>query len=83
MDNKVKRTERGDKIKLEDMTLAQIKELKEYIIDEIHFAINKATSGYDVGEVCLYANVDYVSDDTRRIRYPKQHIKIKFSKEDD
>lgn len=29
MENKVKRTERGDKIKLENMTLGQIRELKE------------------------------------------------------
>lgn len=72
-----------DKIKLEDMTLAQIKNLKQHIIEEIWFAINKATSRYDVGEVGLYANVDYISDHTRRIRYPKQHIEIKFSKEDD
>lgn len=72
-----------DKIKLEDMTLVQIKRLKEHIIEEIYFAINKAVSDYAVGEVLLYANVNYVSDSTRRIRYPKQQIEIKFSKEDD
>lgn len=42
-------------IKLEDMTLKQIRDLKQRIVDEIHFAINKATSGYDVGKIVINA----------------------------
>lgn len=47
-----------DKIKLEDMTLGQIKNLKQQIVEDILFTINKSVSKYDVGEVMLYADCD-------------------------
>lgn len=73
-----------DKIKLEDMTMKQIKHLKAHIIEEIFFAINKATSGYDVGEVILNADCDVLrSESTDEILSVNNYVQIKFSKEDD
>lgn len=73
-----------DKIKLEDMTLAQIKNLKAQIVEDIFFAINKAVSKYDVGEVMLYADCDvFRSDSTDEILTVNNQVQIKFSKEDD
>lgn len=73
-----------DKIKLEDMTIGQIKNLKQQIVEEIWFAINKAISDYDVGEIMLYADCDvFRYDSTDEIFAVNNNIKIKFSKEDD
>lgn len=84
MENQVKRTERGDNIKFEDMTLAQIKNLKAQIVKDIFFAINKAVNKYDVGEVMLYADCDvFRSDSTDEIIAVNNQVLIKFSKEDD
>lgn len=97
MENPVKRTERGDKIKLEDMTLADIKELKKTIKRAIGDAIRKTTEPYDVGQVGLSidteidelpyvfescgGNITAQPEDCEKIY--TYHIKIKFSKEDD
>lgn len=67
------------KIKLEDMTLKQIRGLKQQIVDEIHFAINKATSGYDVGGVVLLADADV--DDLGGNKVLSNPITIKFGDE--
>lgn len=74
----------SDKVKLEDMTLAQIKNLKQHIVEEIWLAINKSTARYDVGEVMLYADCDvFRSESTDEIITVNNNIIIKFSKEDD
>lgn len=97
MTNQVKRTERDDKIKLEDMTLVQIKELKKTIKRAIGDAIRKTTEPYDVGQVGLSIDTEIdelpyyfescgghitaQSEDCEK--FYTYHIKIKFSKEDD
>ena len=97
MENQVKRTERGNKIKLEDMTLAEIKELKKNIRRAILDSIYQAIEPYDVGRVAFSADteIDEVpyyfescgghitarSEDCEKVY--TYHIKIKFSKEDD
>ena len=97
MENQVKRTERGDKIKLEDMTLADIRELKKNIQRAMMNAMRQVIEPYDVGKVAIYAdtNIDEIplsfesysghitaqSEDCEKIY--TYHIKIKFSKEDD
>lgn len=74
----------SDKIKLENMTLAQIKNLKQHIVEEIRFAINKATARYDVGEIMLYSDCDvFRYDSTDEIFAVNNNTKIKFSKEDE
>ena len=72
-----------DKIKLEDMTLGQIRELKSRIIEEIYFAINKATSGYDVGDVFIEAEVETYEDACGTPYLCRNPITIKFSKENE
>ena len=97
MENQVKRTERGDKVKLEDMTLSEIKELKKKIRRAMIDAMRQAVEPYDVGQVAIHADTDINeiplyfescggritsrSEDCERIY--TYHIKIKFSKEDD
>lgn len=97
MENQVKRTERGDKIKLEDMTLADIKELKKNIQRAMMNAMRQVIEPYDVGKVAIHADteIDEVpyyfesfgghitaqSEDCEKVY--TYHIKIKFSKEDD
>lgn len=71
-----------DKIKLEDMTLGQIKELKKRIIEEIYSAVRKVTDGYDVGKTTICANVEPVASKMCEIVL-KQRMTIRFSKEDD
>lgn len=58
MENQVKRTERGDKIKLEDMTLSEIKELKKKIRRAMIDAMRQAVDPYDVGQVAIHADTD-------------------------
>ena len=72
-----------NKIKLEDMTLGQIRELKARIIEEIHFAINKATSGYDVGKVLIDADTQVFEDACGNPYHWDNRISIKFSNEDE
>lgn len=74
--------EMTDKIKLEDMTLAQIKNLKKRIIDEIYSAVSKETDGYDVGKTTICANVEPVANKMCEIEL-KNRIAISFSKEYD
>lgn len=97
MEKEVKRTERGDKIKLEDMTLADIKELKKNIQRAMIDAMRQVIDPYDVGQVAIHAdtNIDEIplyfescvghitarSEDCEKVY--TYHIKIKFSKEDD
>lgn len=97
MEKEVKRTERDDKIKLEDMTLADIKELKKNIQRAMIDAMRQVIDPYDVGQVAIHANteIDEVpyyfescgghitaqSEDCEK--FYTYHIKIKFSKEDD
>ena len=97
METQVKRTERGDKIKLEDMTLADIKELKKKIQRAMFDAMTQVIDPYDVGQVAIHADTDIDeiplyfescggqitarSEDCEKIY--TYHIKIKFSKEDD
>lgn len=69
----------SNKIKLEDLTLKQIRDLKQKIVDDIHFAINKATSGYDVGGVVLLA--DATVDDFGGHKVFSNPITIKFGDE--
>lgn len=95
MENKVKRPERSDKIKLEDMTLKQIRELKEGYqirVAEALYAIQKEfMEKYDCGfplvnvrnsvEHCYIGTecVEPIEDS----KWSEYEIKIKFSKEDD
>ena len=97
MANTINSTERGDKIKLEDMTLAEIKELKKKIQRAMIGAMRQAVDPYDVGQVAIHAdtNIDQIplyfescvghitarSEDCEKVY--TYHIKIKFSKEDD
>lgn len=97
MGNPVKRTERGDKIKIEDMTLSEIKELKKKMQRAMIGAMRQAVDPYDVGQVAIHADTDINeiplyfescgghitarSEDCEKIY--TYHIKIKFSKEDD
>ena len=97
MENQVKRTERGNKIKLEDMTLAEIKELKKKMQRAMIDAMRQVIDPYDVGQVAIRADTDIDeiplyfescvghitarSEDCEKIY--TYHIKIKFSKEDD
>ena len=95
MENQVKRTERGDKIKLEDMTLADIKELKECykirVAEALSAIRNEFMEKYDCGFpiVKVYSDVehDVVEDGMDRPLWeeyrPQCEIQIKFSKEDD
>lgn len=97
MESQVKRTERGDKIKLEDMTLTDIKELKKNIQRAMMNAMRQVIEPYDVGEVAIYADTEinevpyyfesYGSHVTARSedceKFYTYHINIKFSKEDD
>lgn len=97
MANPINSTERGDKIKLEDMTLAEIKELKKKIQRAMIDAMRQVIDPYDVGQVAIHADTDIDeiplyfescgghitarSEDCEKIY--TYHIKIKFSKEDD
>lgn len=87
-----------DKIKLEDMTLGQIRALKEKIQSEMLKAMFKAVEPYDVGRpIIVSADTDideiplffesYGGRITSRSedceRIYTTHINIKFSKEDD
>ena len=95
MENPVKRTARGDKIKLEDMTLAQIRELKEgyqiRVAEALTAIRNEFMKKYDCGFpiVKVYSDVehDVVEDGMGRPLWeeyrPQCEIQIKFSKEDD
>lgn len=97
MEKEIKRTERGDKIKLEDMTLADIKELKKNIQRAMMNAMRQVIEPYDVGEVAIYAETEveevpyyfesYGGHVTARsencTKVYTYHIEIKFSKEDD
>ena len=86
-----------DKIKIEDMTLAEIKELKKKIQRAMIDAMRQVVYPYDVGQVAIHANtnIDEIplyfesrggqitsqSEDCEKVY--TYHIKIKFSKEDD
>ena len=97
MENQVKRTECGDKIKLEDMTLADTRELKKNIQRAMMNAMRQVIEPYDVGKVAIYADTEideiplyfesYGGHVTARPEDCEKiytyHIKIKFSKEDD
>lgn len=95
MENQVKRTERGDKIKLEDMALKQIRELKEgyqiRVAEALSAIQNEFMEKYDCGFplVNIHTSVyrDVIEDEMYRPildkSYVERNIKIKFSKEDD
>lgn len=97
MANPINSTERGDKIKLEDMTLAQIRELKKKIRRAMIDAMRQVVNPYDVGQVAIHADTDidempvYFESCGGRITSQSEacekvytyHINIKFSKEDD
>ena len=86
-----------DKIKLEDMTLSEIRELKKKMQRAMIGAMRQAVDPYDVGQVAIHADTDIDeiplyfescgghitarSEDCEKIY--TYHIKIKFSKEDD
>lgn len=86
-----------DKIKLEDMTLAEIKELKKKIQRAMIDAMRQAVEPYDVGRVYIHADTDinemplYFESCGGRITSRSEvcekiytyHINIKFSKEDE
>ena len=97
MANTINSTEHGDKIKLEDMTLAEIKELKKNIQRAMIDAMRQVIDPYDVGQVAIHADTDIDeiplyfescvghitarSEDCEKIF--AYRFKIKFSKEDD
>lgn len=95
MEKEIKRTERGDKIKLEDMTLKQIRELKEgyqiRVAEALTAIQNEFMEKYDCGFplVNIHTSVerDFIEDDMCQPiidrSYVERDIKIKFSKEDD
>ena len=97
MESEVKRTECGDKIKLEDMTLAEIKELKKKIQRAMIGAMRQAVDPYDVGQVAIHADTEiykvpyYFKSCDEHITVQSRDcekvytydIEIKFSKEDD
>ena len=86
-----------DKIKLENMTLAEIKELKKKMQRAMFDAMIQAVEPYDVGWVVIHVdtNIDEIpvyfescggritsqSEDYEKVY--TYHFKIKFSKEDD
>ena len=95
MESEVKRTEHGDKIKLEDMALKQIRELKEGYqirVSEVLTAIqNEFMEKHDCGLPLVYISTG-IKDEAFYIEYGvksctnslhKYQINIKFSKEDD
>ena len=83
------------KIKLEDMTLSEIKELKKKIQRAMIDAMRQAVEPYDVGRVAIHVdtNIDEIpvyfescggritsqSEDCEKVY--TYHINIKFSKE--
>ena len=91
------RNKMTDKIKLEDMTLAEIKELKKKIRRAMIDAMSQVVEPYDVGQVAIHADTDineiplYFESCGGRITSRSEdcekiytyHIQIKFSKEDD
>lgn len=97
--SEVERTERGDKIKLEDMTLKQIKNLKVDIKNAMMDGLWKTIEPYDLGlndvlvfvapqveQVPLFFETDgrYLSANKSDLKRIVIHkFKIKFSKEDD
>ena len=97
--SEVKRTERGDKIKLEDMTLKQIKNLKADIKNAMMDGLWKTIEPYDLGLNDVLASVDpqveqvplffetygrYLSANKSDLKRIVIHkFKIKFSKEYD
>lgn len=99
MESEVKRTERGDKIKLEDMTLKQIKNLKADIKNAMMDGLWKSIEPYDLGLDDVLVSVDpqveqvplCFETDGRYLSANKSDLKrivihkfeIKFSKEDD
>lgn len=95
MENEVKRTERGDKIKSEDMTLKQIHELKGGYQIRVADALTAIQNEFMEKYVCGLPIVDIsteIKDEAFCIEYGvklctntlrKYQIKIKFSKEDD
>lgn len=86
-----------DKIKLENMTLSEIKELKKKIQRAMIDAMRQVVDPYDVGRVAIHADTDInemplyfescggritaQSDDCEKIY--TYHINIKFEREDD
>lgn len=94
MENQVKRTERDDKIKLEDMTLKQIRELKKgyqiRVAEALTAIRNEFMKKYDCGFpiVKVYSDVTHnVFEDSMGEPYweeyrPQCEINIKFSKEE-
>lgn len=86
-----------NKIKLENMTLAEIRVLKKKIKCAMIDAMVQVVESYDVGQVAIYADTDIdemplsfescnghitaQSEDVQK--FYTYHIKIKFSKEDD
>lgn len=88
-----------DKIKLEDMTLGQIRALKKKIQRAMLDAMRQVIDPYDVGRVAIRADTDIDempvyfescggritsrSEDCEKIYTYTYHINIKFSKEDD
>lgn len=95
MENQVKRTERDDKIKLEDMTLKQIRELKERYKIRVAEALTAIQNEFMEKYDCSFPLFDvrtsyercYVEDEAYLLVIGnsslKRDIKIKFSKEDD
>ena len=95
MANTINSTERGDKIKLEDMTLGQIRELKEgyqiRVAEALTAIRDEFMKKYDCGFpiVKVYSDVehDVVEDGMGEPLWedyrPQCEIQIKFSKEDD
>lgn len=86
-----------DKIKLENMTLAEIKELKKNIQRAMMNAMRQVIEPYDVGKVAICVDTEINespyyfesygghvtarSEDCEKVY--NYHINIKFSKEDD
>lgn len=99
MENQVKRTERDDKIKLENMTLAQIKELKAEIKNAMMDGLWKAIEPYNftlndvlvsVEPTVLQVPMSFetngrniIADKSDMRRIVIHEFTIKFSKEDD
>ena len=95
MEKEVKRTERGDKIKLEDMTLKQIRELKEgyqiRVAEALSAIQNEFMEKYDCGFPIVKVSTEikheyYETELAEHIlghKWSEYDIKIKFSKEDD
>lgn len=84
-----------NKIKLEDMTLREILELKEgyriRVAEALNAIYSEIAKKYELGTVVVSANTETIRDylESERFeviyesKYVESNIKIKFSKEDD